>query len=78
VTPLPDGEYPAMVLDCEDGVADDGTAVLHLELTLLTGATRGEVVSLTSSEVLGTFIDLMGMPATLTVRDGHPSVVIDR
>ena len=67
-----------MVLDCEDGVADDGTAVLHLELTLLTGATRGEVVSLTSSEVLGTFIDLMGMPATLTVRDGHPSVVIDR
>jgi hypothetical protein len=71
---LDDGTYDAFVVDAE-ATADGGT---HLELTITTGEHKGEVLSLASSASMGDPIDLLGMPATITVAFGSPSVAIDR
>jgi hypothetical protein len=76
-TVIPDGTYDAFVIDAEPGMADDGRDQMHLDLTILSGEQKGNVVSVTASGLLGTAIDLMGMPATLTVAGGRPSVQID-
>ena len=74
---IPDGTYDAFVVDAEPGVADDGTEHMHLELTILAGEHKGNMVTVTAVGLEGTEIDLMGMPATLTVADGQPRVRID-
>jgi hypothetical protein len=74
---IPDGTYDAFVVDAEPGVADDGTEHMHLELTILAGEHKGNLVTVTAVGLPGTAIDLMGMPATLTVTDGQPSIRID-
>lgn len=66
--PLPDGRYDVLVIDADE----DG-----MELTLVAGEHKGEVLSVSSSTSLGDPVDLMGMPATLVVTDGVPSVTID-
>lgn len=71
--PLPDGEYPAFIVDVEE---DDG-AVHALDLTILTGDHKGEVVRVAASGMTGSFVDLLGMPATITVAGGTPSVTVD-
>jgi hypothetical protein len=71
---LTDGTYDAFVVDAEDAPGG-GTA---LELTITAGEHKGMVTSLRSTGSLGDPIDLLGMPATLTVTDGVPSVRIDR
>lgn len=68
----PDGDYDAFVID----VVEDGTEQ-RLDLTIVAGELKGQVVSVASEVSLGDFVDLVGMPATLTVRDGLPSVSID-
>ena len=72
----PDGDYDAFVIDVLDETADDGGGQ-RLDLTIVAGELKGQVVSVSSREPLGDFADLVGMPATLTVRDGEPSVTID-
>ena len=74
---IPDGTYDAFIIDAEPGVADDGAEHMHLDLTILSGEQKGNVVSVTAAGLPGTVIDLMGMPATLTVADGRPSVRVD-
>ena len=74
---IPDGTYDAFVIDAEPGVADDGTEHMHLDLTILSGDEKGNIVSVTATGLPGTVIDLMGMPATLTVTEGRPVVRID-
>ena len=74
---LPDGEFPALVIDVEEGLDDTGTAVVHLELTILTGEHKGDVVAVSAQGITGSFIELIGMPATITVTDGEPRVAID-
>jgi hypothetical protein len=76
--PLADGEYPAFVVDLEPGLDDSGSDVMHLELTILSGEHKGDLVSISSSTVTGDYVDLIGMPATLTVSGGQPDVTIDR
>lgn len=63
---LDDGTYEALVFDADD----DGT----VELTILAGEHKGEVVSLRSTDRVGDPIDLLGVPATIEVVDGTPSV----
>lgn len=75
--PLPDGEYPAIVIDVEDGIDDDGSPLTHLELTVLTGDHKGAVVAVAGRGMTGSFVDLIGMPATIRVTDGVPAVTID-
>lgn len=74
---LPDGEYAALVIEVEEGLDDTGTGVVHLELTILTGQHKGDVVAMSARGIHGSFIELIGMPATITVRDGDPRVIID-
>jgi len=70
VSELADGVYDALVVDAEE--RDPGTVAV--ELTIVAGPAKGEVVALVSSGWSGDPLDLLGVPATLTVRDGEPSV----
>jgi len=74
---LEDGTYDALVVDAASGVSDDGADVMHLELTVLGGPHKGEIVALSATGLPGTEIDLLGLPATLTVTDGRPSVRVE-
>jgi hypothetical protein len=65
---LPDGVYDVLVID-----ADGST----LELTLVAGDHKGEVIAVTSSGPAPDPMEVMGMPATLTVADGVPRVAVD-
>jgi hypothetical protein len=71
-TELPDGDYDAFVVDVEE------IGPLRVHLTIVAGEHKGLVVTLDASEPIGSFVDLIGMPATITVADGVPSVAIDR
>ena len=82
MTPLPDGVFEAFVIDAEE--ADDGS-ITTIEVTIVSGAHRGEVVTVASTDPVSTiaaalsssFTELIGMPATLEVRDGCPTLRID-
>jgi hypothetical protein len=67
---LEDGSYDAIVFDADED-ADGGIAV---ELTILDGEHKGEVVPLRTDDWGGDALDLLGVPATITVTDGRPSV----
>lgn len=70
---LDDGDYDAFVLDVDD--TDEGGT--RLDLTLTTGEHKGRVLSIASRSRIGDPIDLLGMPATITIAFGSPSVRID-
>jgi hypothetical protein len=65
--------YDAFVVDAEA----DGPA-LRLDLTIIAGPHKGEVVSMRALDLGVDELDCLGMPATLTVADGAPSIVLDR
>lgn len=67
---LADGSYDALVVDAT--AADDGS--VGVELTIVAGAAKGEVVALRAEGLAGDPLDLLGVPATITVVDGAPSV----
>jgi len=83
--PLPDGDYEAVVIDAEEvegeevegeEVEGDGVA-LSIELLVVSGEHKGEVVPI---RVSGWFRDaaaVLGLPATITVADGTPAVLIE-
>ncbi|MEZ5142287.1 MAG: hypothetical protein R2726_07165 [Acidimicrobiales bacterium] len=73
---LDDGTYDAFVVDAH--VLGEGSErETHLELTVTDGAHKGEVVEITGRGLRGDELDLLGMPATITVVDGVPRVRID-
>jgi hypothetical protein len=67
---LADGTYDAVVVDAEP--ADDGSC--RFELTILAGPHKGEVVALRRAGLADRALDLLGIPATLTVSNGTPTV----
>jgi len=70
---LEDGVYDALVVDAT--VAGDG---MTLDLTILGGAHKGEVVSIRSHGMDIDDVDLLGMPGTLVVENGVPSFTVER
>jgi hypothetical protein len=74
---LPDGTHDALVIDAHDGTDDLGRTTQRLDLTVVAGVSKGQVVTIVTGQPLGDEIALIGMPATITVRGGEPSVVID-
>ena len=74
---LADGTYDVFVVDATEATLDDGTAVVHLELAITAGERKGDVVPLAAANLGRSEIDLMGMPGTLTVADGAPTITID-
>ena len=64
MTPLDDGSYDAFIVWAEP--RDDGVA---LELTITTGAHRGDVINIvTSTYAARNAFDCIGLPCTLVVR----------
>jgi hypothetical protein len=68
--PLADGVYDAFVVWAE--TRDDGT--IALDLTVTTGARKGDVVSVRAMDTPRDAIDLIGVPCTLHVRASEPRV----
>jgi hypothetical protein len=67
---LADGTYDALVVDAVE--RDDGSVAV--DLTIVAGDAKGEVVTLRATGLAGDPLDLLGVPATITVADGAPSV----
>ncbi len=70
---LSDGRYDALIVDADRG--DDG--IVLLELTIIAGEHKGDVVAVHARGVAADPLDLLGLPATLVVADGEPAVTID-
>ncbi len=70
---LEDGSYDVFVVDARALGPDD----LQLDLTILGGPHKGEVVTMRATGLDLTEIDAIGMPGTLTVSGGDPSVVLE-
>jgi hypothetical protein len=68
--PLADGVYDAFVVWAE--IRDDGA--LALDLTITTGAHKGDVVSVRAANAKRGAIDVVGTPCTLRVSAGEPLV----
>jgi hypothetical protein len=69
---LEDGSYDAFVVDA----VTEGEA-LRLDLTIIAGPHKGEVVTIRAVGLGVDELDAIGMPATVTVADGMPQVRID-
>lgn len=67
---LSDGSYDALVVDT--ATRDDGSVAV--DLTIIAGPAKGEVVTLITTNLRGDPLDLLGVPATITVDGGTPSV----
>ena len=70
---LQDGTYDALVFDADE-TEGGGVAV---ELTILAGEHKGEVVSVVSHDWQGDALDLLGIPASLVVTGGRPRVTFE-
>ena len=71
---LADGTYDALVIDAEP--LDDRRVAV--DLTILSGSHKGDVVSVRApTPPRGDVLDLLGIPATLRVADGAPSVTFE-
>lgn len=74
MTALPDGRYDVFVVDAETD--DDDT--IRLELAVVSGAQKGEVVVIRGARSGRDPLDLLGLPGTLTVADGAPRFEVER
>lgn len=72
---LEDGVYDAIVVDAD---ATDADGVLRLDLTILDGPHKGDVVAMRATGLGVDELEALGLPATLTVLEGEPSIVLDR
>jgi hypothetical protein len=68
--PLADGVYDAFIVWADE--REDGA--IALDLTITTGAHKGDVVSVRATDVPRDAIELVGMPCTLRVHAGQPRV----
>jgi hypothetical protein len=69
---LPDGTYDVVVVD-----ATADRDALAIEITILSGAHKGDVVGIRATGLDVDELDLLGMPGTLTVEDGVPRFLVD-
>jgi len=70
---LPDGTYDVFVVDA----ASDGPGVLRLEVTIVAGDQKGEVVSVRADGLEIGELDALGLPGTLTVAGAEPTLVLE-
>lgn len=72
---LDDGIYDVLVVDAE--AIDDPEGAIRVELTILAGPSKGEVVALTATGLGRDPLDLLAEPGTMTVTDGQPHFALD-
>lgn len=70
---LPDGAYDVIVVDA----TADGEGGLHLDVALLDGSHKGEVVSVLAVGLAVDELDALGTPGTLVVADGAPRITLE-
>ncbi|MCU1358416.1 MAG: hypothetical protein JWM89_3834 [Acidimicrobiales bacterium] len=71
---LEDGSYDVVVVDATEGGGDGDVA---LELAVLSGEHKGEMVKVTAVALGRDPLDLLAVPATLAVEGGIPRVVLE-
>ena len=74
--PVPDGTYDIIVIDAV-AHPEDAQRVGRLEITITAGEHKGATFGLNVADLVGTDVDLIGMPGTLHVEDGVPDVTIE-
>jgi len=72
---LADGTYDAIVVDATD--VDAGDAGVRLELTIVAGPHKGDVVAVRAEHLAMTAVETLGLPARLVVTDQRPEVVLE-
>jgi hypothetical protein len=70
---LADGRYDVLVVDA---TADEGEFVI--ELTILAGEHKGEVVGLRAAGLDVDELELLGLPGTLDVENGVPRFAVEK
>jgi hypothetical protein len=73
---LPDGRYDAFVVDAT-AVSGAAPGAFHLELTIIAGPHKGDMVAVAASGLHRDEVDLIGVPAMLVVAGGEPSVRLE-
>lgn len=73
---LPDGRYDAFIVDVSE-LHSEGADRWSLDLTIVSGDQKGNVVSVSAQGLQASEMELIGMPATLVVDNGVPSVSVD-
>ena len=68
--------FPVWLRTLGEDVEELGPQTVHL--TIVAGEHKGLVVSINAAEPIGSFVELIGMPATISVVDGTPTLRIDR
>ncbi len=71
---LEDGTYDVFVVDSERVGPGDA---LGLELTVLAGAHKGEMVAMRVEGLSLDEVDVLGLPGTLVVDQGQPTVTLE-
>jgi hypothetical protein len=71
--PVPDGTYDAMVVDVRE--QEDGSVAV--DLTIIAGPAKGDVVTLRAPTLDGDPLELLGIPATIVVSGGEPAVTLE-
>jgi hypothetical protein len=71
---LPDGAYDVIVVDA---ALDEPGGALRLEVTILAGEHKGEVVSVRATALGIDELAALGTPGTLTVAAGEPHLVLE-
>ena len=72
VLQLRDGRYDVLIVDA----THDGDELV-IELTILAGEHKGEVVALRAAGLEMDELELLGLPGTLHVENGVPRFAID-
>ena len=75
VETIPDGDYDVLIVDVEAGEEDTQSA--RIELVIVSGERKGEVVSVRASGLARDTTEVLGLPATLRVAGGVPHLVLD-
>ena len=76
---LEDGTYDVVVVDAThvDAPGEGVTTQLRVELAVLAGAHKGEIVALTSTDFRRDPLDLLATPGTIVVSDGIPRLTLE-
>jgi hypothetical protein len=71
---LADGSYEVFVVEASEEVNGPG---VYLELAITTGSRKGDLVGIRAIHLGRDPLSLLGLPGTLTVIDGAPTVTLD-
>lgn len=75
---LEDGTYDVVVVDADEIEQTEGSpAALRVEVAVLAGPHKGEVLAITAHGLRRDPIDLLAVPATVTVIDGAPHLALE-